>query len=151
MALQAFCGLRSAEACRIDWSAVDLAQATVTVGPRIAKTRARRVCPLPDCAIDWLKPYALQTGPVAPPSYRQLFTQATSAACESWPVNALRHTAISAKVALTKNLAQCAYESGNSPAVVQSHYNGLSAPETASAWFNVRPTREPKIVRMIAG
>ena len=54
-----FCGLRNAEIARLQWSAVDLAQGHVTVGTGIAKTGARRVCPLPDCAKAWLAPYAL--------------------------------------------------------------------------------------------
>lgn len=54
-----------------------------------------------------------------------------------WKQNALRHTCISAKVAITKNVPQVAYESGNSVAVIKQHYLDLMTPSLAQAWFNV--------------
>ena len=56
-----------------------------------------------------------------------------------WPHNALRHSAISYRVALEKDLAKIAYESGNSPAIIQRHYNGLASPQTAKAFFSITP------------
>jgi integrase len=74
-----------------------------------------------------------------------------------WPENALRHTAISARLAMSpataaeafrvdpkaadsvKAMSAIAYECGTSPAKIQSNYNALLDEETAVDWFNVRP------------
>ena len=56
-----------------------------------------------------------------------------------WPANVLRHSSISYRVALEKNLAKVAYEAGNSPGIVQRHYNGLASPQAAKAFFDIMP------------
>lgn len=57
-----------------------------------------------------------------------------------WPANALRHSAISYRLAMTPDLAKLAYESGNSPKIIQAHYNGLASPQAAKAFFDIIPT-----------
>lgn len=56
-----------------------------------------------------------------------------------WKNNALRHTCISAKVAITRNVPQVAYESGNSVSIIKRHYLDLMPPSLAEAWFAVTP------------
>jgi hypothetical protein len=74
-----------------------------------------------------------------------------------WPENALRHTAISARIALNPADAALAYnidagaapavtsidavalEAGNSPTIIKKHYNNLSKPKDAKDWYCVRP------------
>ena len=56
-----------------------------------------------------------------------------------WKQNALRHTCISARVALTRDVPAVAYESGNSVAVIKKHYLDLMEPSVAQAWFDVTP------------
>jgi len=148
VAIQAFCGLRGSEVQKLDWSAVNLAEGIITIGAGIAKTAARRVCPIPASAGAWLAPYAQESGIVFPAkSSARLFAKATRQAVPNWPANALRHSCISAKVALEKNLSKAAYESGNSPAIIQQHYNGLTTPTAAAAWFAVLPETPATVIQ----
>ena len=138
--LAGFCGLRRAEINQLDWRAVNLAQGTVTIGSGIAKTSSRRVCPVPENAKAWLATHAQQSGNVlgeGMDTALELFCRALS-----FPKNALRHSAISYKLALTPDLPRVAYESGNSPKVVQRHYNGLAEEGDALLYFSIAPDPE---------
>ena len=53
--------------------------------------------------------------------------------------NGLRHMFISARIAVTGNVAATALEAGNSPAICHRSYRELVRKEEAEAWFNVRP------------
>ena len=167
--LALFCGLRAAEIERLDWRAIDLAQGIVTIGAAVAKTNSRRVCAIPENARAWLARHAQESGNVwmadhskardlwtlarVQSGYGPFFTDYPPARAAQtdpktekprkdlrpWPHNALRHSAISYRVALEKDLAKIAYESGNSPAIIQRHYNGLASPQTAKAFFSITP------------
>ena len=67
-----------------------------------------------------------------------------------WPDNALRHSAISYRLALTRDLARVALESGNSPAVVQRHYLELVKPEAARRFFGILPAEAANVIRLSA-
>lgn len=135
--LAGFCGIRRAELNRLQWSAVNLAQGTVTIGAGIAKTGSRRVCPIPDNARAWLASYAQQSGNVLAEGLDYNLELACRAL--SFPKNALRHSAISYKLAMTPDLPRVAYESGNSPKVIQEHYNGLAEAGDAILYFSITP------------
>ena len=68
----------------------------------------------------------------------------------SWPDNALRHSAISYRLALNRDLSRIALESGNSPAIVQRHYLELVKPDTAKKFFSIMPTEAANVVRISA-
>jgi len=168
--LAMFCGLRAAEIERLQWQAVDLVQGIVTIGAGVAKTNSRRVCAIPENARAWLAPYAQESGNVWMSDHtkaRDLWTLARVRTgygpfftdwkeveklqtdpktkkprkdLKPWPANALRHSAISYRVALEKDLAKIAYESGNSPGIIQRHYNGLASPQAAKQFFAIMPT-----------
>jgi integrase len=164
-----FCGLRNAEIERLDWKAVSLAQGIITIGAGVAKTNSRRVCAIPKNAKAWLASYAKKAGKVWPADETRArdlwtlarvqagygpFTATSNAVKEAmtdpatgkerkdlkpWPANVLRHSSISYRVALEKNLAKVAYEAGNSPGIIQRHYNGLATPQAAKAFFDIMP------------
>lgn len=167
-----FCGLRQAEIEKIKWDAVDLAQGIVTIGAGIAKTNSRRVVTIPENAGAWLASCGKRKGMVWPGETRarDLWTLArivsgfgpftiTSKAVKDaqegredlriWPANALRHSAISYRLATDRDLAKIAYESGNSPAVIQRHYNGLASPDSAKLFYAIRPSEPGNISRFI--
>ena len=56
-----------------------------------------------------------------------------------WKHNGLRHSFISYRVAVIKNVAQVALEAGNSPAMIFSNYRELVTPQDAKAWFGIVP------------
>jgi len=166
-----FCGLRQAEIARLDWRAIDLASGILSVGADIAKTSSRRTVEIPVRA--WLAPYAQEFGPVWPASEeaRNLWNLArikagfgpffsTRAAVNEaqagrndlrpWPDNALRHSAISYRLALTRDLPRVATEAGNSPAIVQRHYAELVKPDAAKRFFGILPEAADNVVQMEA-
>lgn len=183
--LGAFAGLRQAEIKRLDWRNVDLAESVVTLDAGSTKTNSRRAVRLPAAAVAWLTDVAKKHGPVfkSGPEARAAWDlcrmaagfgpfqtslmrvrQATAALSAEerdnlrpWPENALRHSAISYRLALSADAAASAfgvdpaavatvtgieavaYAMGNSPKIIRAHYDALGKPSTAGAWFNVSP------------
>jgi integrase len=168
-----FCGLRQAEISRLDWRAIDLSSGIVTVGAGIAKTSSRRTVEIPENALAWLTPYAMDSGPVWPAGEeaRNLWNLARIEAgfgpffstrtavneaqegredLRPWPDNALRHSAISYRLALTRDLPRVATEAGNSPAIVQRHYAELVKPDAAKKFFAILPREAANVIRLSA-
>jgi len=168
VAVQMFCGLRAAEASRLQCDAIDAFQKVVTVDAGIAKTASRRTVPMNDAAAAWLMPYHGREGAIMPPNYRNLFDiarvksgfkasyekrdnealQAVIAEAEAqgrklveWPQNALRHSAISYALADNGDIYKTATAAGNSPDIICSHYLHLVKPEDATAFYSIVPAR----------
>ena len=148
---------------------MNLAQGIITVGSGIAKTASRRVCSIPANAKAWLTPHVQEAGALWPankslaraqwvvcliksgygpftglaPDARALqndpATGKPRADLVPWPGNAMRHSAISYRIALERDLPRIAYEPGNSPSIIQRHYHGLASPEAARAYFALTP------------
>ena len=142
--LQAFCGLRRAEANRVCWQHIHLEGKSpyLEAPAEVTKANRRRTCEIPACAVAWLKPLAgLPAAPLALKDslYRKLLTAAATAAGIAWEENLLRHSFGTYRLAVTKNAATVAEEMGNSPAVVRTHYQNVTSPEQAAAWWKVRP------------
>lgn len=151
LAIASFCGLRTAEIQRLDWSEVDINRKIVTVKAEKAKTGSRRVVPMPDAATQWLALHNKREGRVAYYSNGNKFTerivesvnQARKAKANTnsfkWKKNALRHSFCSYRLAVLKNAAQVAYEAGNSATMIFKHYHELVMPEDAEKWFSIYP------------
>lgn len=165
--LAGFCGLRMAEVGRLDWSAIKLKSKTITIRGAVAKTGSRRVVDIPDNAVEWLTPMVKTEGAVWPAGdeYRTPWNiarlrcgwgpfQSTCAAVNAvqnamseakrkklkpWPDNALRHSAISYRLAKTSDLSLVATQAGNSPSMVKRHYDAVVEKDAAEAWFSIRP------------
>jgi len=56
-----------------------------------------------------------------------------------WRQNALRHSFISYRVALTGDVARTALEAGNSAKMIFRHYREVVEPQMAEAWFSITP------------
>lgn len=166
-----FCGLRQAEIARLDWRAVDLATSIIFAGADIAKTSSRRTVEIPDNARAWLASHARAFGPLWPASEeaRNLWNlgrikagfgpffstraavheaQAGRDDLRPWPDNALQHSAISYRLALTRDVPRVATEPGNSPAIVQRHYAELVKPDAARRFFGILPSEAANVVPM---
>ena len=146
LAIGGFAGLRTAEIARLDWRDIDLAQGHIVIEARNAKTGARRIVPMAENLKEWLKPYVRPFGPVNPASNDQYgnalgdrFERAASRAKVKWKRNPLRHSFISYRVAVVKDVPQVALEAGNSPAVIFSNYRALATDAEATAWFSILP------------
>jgi hypothetical protein len=147
--------------------------AILTVGADIAKTASRRTVEIPHNARAWLALYAKESGPVWPTTEeaRNLWNLARVEAgfgpffstrtavntaqagrddLRPWPDNALRHSAISYRLALTRDLPRVATEAGNSPVIVQRHYAELVKPDAAKKFFGILPREAANVIRLSA-
>lgn len=147
LAIAAFCGLRAAEIQRLDWSQVHLTgpERFIEVRANIAKTASRRTVPISDNCAAWLAPYAKASGPVAPFERcdKQLFIYLAGKAGVPWKHNGLRHSFISYRLAIIKNVHQVSLEAGNSPQMVFKNYRQLVRESEAAEWFAITPAKQP--------
>ena len=158
IALQAFAGLRSAEVMRLDWRDVKFSRGHIELGADKTKTASRRLVPISANLREWLAEHAKKTGQVFPHgrAYFHELQRDTAAATEikaeadahraalapvEWKQNALRHSFISYRVAETGDVPRVALESGNSPAMIFTHYRELVTPEDAMQWFAIAPAK----------
>ncbi|MBN9692506.1 MAG: tyrosine-type recombinase/integrase [Verrucomicrobia bacterium] len=151
--LGAFAGLRPAEIARLDWSDIRMEQKVLIVGAHQAKTASRRVVPLSDNLVEWLLPHTGEGRicPVETPGWMaQKFTDGAKLAGVDWKRNALRHSYISYRLAITADPARVATESGNSAAMVHAHYKALVTEAEAKSWFDIRPTTPSNVIALPA-
>ena len=125
-------------------------RAIVHVRAGIAKTAARRLVPLSDAAIAWLRPLAQGTGRLAYYSQENKFYLAIVSAVNRsravtakpefiWKRNGLRHSFCSYRLAVTHDAAKVALEAGNSPTMIFRHYRELVTEDQGKAWFAISP------------
>ena len=146
VAIQAFCGLRVAEMARLRWSDVLITPegGYIQVGADNAKTSRRRLTPIPAQLISWIckrrKPdgFVYEAGKGSVDSlHRAEIALRESLAGVEWGRNALRASALSYRLALTKDAAATALEMGNSATVLLRDYRELTTPAKATEWFGV--------------
>ena len=149
-----FCGIRSAELERLDWSAVDLESRHVTISANIAKARSIRNVEIPDTALLWLMHCSKRVGPVRPLRFRERFDKLRKlAGINHWPNNALRHSAGSYHYAMHEDSTKTAHMLGHTQdSVLFKHYRALTKKTDARAFFNLTP-KDPRPIsaRLQAG
>ena len=148
LVLQAFCGLRREEANRLRWGQIHLDAETpyVECPAEITKTSHRRICYVPPCAVEWLRPLcglpsALLT--VTKHYYDARLREIITASGVRWHNNGLRHSFASYRLAVLKNASEVAEEMGNSVAKIRVHYQNICTPQQAAAWWQVFPSVPP--------
>lgn len=152
-----FCGLRPTEIQRIKWEADNLVQKTIIVGKDIAKLRGRRVVEIKDNVLEFLGPHCLNNTPIFPKNWRKSFDQLKLLAgfgtatdenphLAPWPVDVLRHTAISNHFAAFEHEGKTAMWAGNSPEIIHKHYKGLVSKKDALEFWNIMPDLHTIIV-----
>jgi hypothetical protein len=65
------------------------------------------------------------------------FERAAARAKVSWKRNGFRHSYISYRVAVLKDVPAVALECGNSPQVIFSNYRALATDPEAKDWFSI--------------
>jgi integrase len=145
LVLQAFAGVRRAEAERMRWDLVRLnsSEPSIDLPSEITKTSHRRSVNLPGNAVQWLKPLAKAQGPLSSLTahqYRKELEAASKVAGITWSENLLRHSFGSYRVAQMKNVPLVAEEMGNSPNVVRTHYHNLVRQEDVSGYWSITPS-----------
>jgi len=168
-AIGLFAGLRVAEIERLDWSNVDITGGYIEVTASNSKTRTRRLVPIQENLKSWLEPIAKTSGPVVrktsnpktkrprstvgtfnktgePESFRRRHTSTIKAAgLKTWPVNVMRHTFVSYRLAETQDAGKTALESGHDQAVLFAHYRELVKPAQAKSYWSIAPYVSEKI------
>jgi integrase len=146
LAVAAFCGLRAAEIMRLDWSEIHLSgtERFVEIKAGNAKTASRRTVPITDNCAAWLERYAKPSGPVINLSRadKQLFLYLAEKSGVPWKHNGLRHSFISYRLAVVKDVGQVSLEAGNSPQMVFKHYRQLVRESEAKTWFSIQPPKQ---------
>ncbi|MFN0069670.1 MAG: tyrosine recombinase XerC [Limisphaerales bacterium] len=153
VAVQAFTGARGEEARRLDWQNIRLADGLVELAADKTKTRSRRLVPVLDALRAWLGDLQPVDGHAplwndSRPYYFEAMRNLAQAAGVTLRPNALRHTWISARVAVVKNVNEVALEAGNSPQIIFANYRELMTPAQAEAWFGVMPSRPANVVAL---
>lgn len=147
IAIGGFAGLRSSEIQRLDWQDIKFDSNCIVVQKGKVKQRgkSRRIVPMLPNLKTWLKPFAQDAGQIWPHSKPYLYESLSAVATEAkvdWKNNALRHSFVSYRVAQIKNVPQVAYESGNSPQIIDSNYRELVTEQESKKWFSLRPGEE---------
>lgn len=144
--LGGFCGMRQAEICRLDWSAIDFNRKLITVNASIAKTSRRRLVPLHDAAAAWLALIAKASGRVieysSPINLSIMMRPVWRAANAKNTQNCLRHSGASYWLAATGNAPQTALDLGTSVQMLMQHYRELVTKEDAATWFAIFPAEQ---------
>ena len=154
LAVAAFCGLRAAEIMRLDWSRIHLTgtEKFIEVRAGNAKTASRRTVPIPENCAAWLEPYAKPSGPIIELARadKQLFIYLAGNAGVPWKHNGLRHSFISYRLAVVKDVGKVSLEAGNSPTMVFKHYRQLVRESEAEQWFSIMPPNKPEPTPTVA-
>jgi len=144
IAISAFAGLRPAEVQRLDWESVDLKHEVIAVTASSSKTASRRLVTISPNLARWLMRSRGRSGPVAPAGARRLFEKARrDARIRTWPHDALRHSWVSYRLALTGDAAKVASEAGHQESVLHRHYKQLVTSAEAERWFAIAPSDSP--------
>lgn len=164
--LRLFCGVRTTEVCRLDWSEVHWLEERPFVHIPLGKAKKRRVrlIEIPENALAWLKvcdPPA--RGPIIPgtgdskkdtKAYCKRFGRVAKAAkITAWENNDTRHSFGSYHFALHGNALETSRQLGHkqSDEVLFAHYRALVRPEQAMEFFGlVPPLKADNLVRFPA-
>jgi integrase len=144
-----FSGLRPFEASRLTWQAVNLKDKEIRLEGNQTKTGHPRVVAICDTLLAWLK--AHQGKPFFPSNWRKTFDQAKAATgfgspeednkLKPWPVDVMRHTAISHYFRKTGSYGQTAEQFGNSEAIIKKHYQGRVSSTDTQSFYALRPSK----------
>jgi integrase len=143
LAICAFAGTRSAEACRLRWENIDFEEKLVRLTSEITKNKYRRAPQLHPTLEAWLllTPKEERTGAIVVGRPHKLTAKAAKKAGVGWRDNGLRAGCISYLMAIHENAAMVAERSGNSEGEVQRSYKALKSKKDAEKWFSILPTK----------
>lgn len=138
IAIQAFAGIRTAEVSRLTWGNVMLAKGIIEVPASASKVGKRRLVPILDNLAGFLSSPKRSHIPITPAEGHQIFIERIRRQFKfPWITNGLRHSFGSYRCAILKDIAQVAFEMGNSPAMVNRHYNEAQELSAALDWFSI--------------
>ncbi|MDB4322988.1 tyrosine-type recombinase/integrase, partial [Akkermansiaceae bacterium] len=154
LAIMLFCGVRQGEMARLDWSAIDFEDSTITISAEIAKRDVHeRFIAMPAVLMDWIRPHAQRRGLIKPVRFRCAFErcrEASGFAKGTWPANALRKTFISCHYETHGSIDETARQAGTSVNIIHKHYRRLIKPKEASRLWSITPFESNTVVSLKA-
>lgn len=141
VAIAAFSGIRHAEIKGMRWKDVHLDIGQIEVlKPKRHRTASSRMVPIPANLKNILEACKNKVGMVCPyvNAFNELSRLFRRAGVKSHQ-DVFRHSAISYRLVIVKNIAEVALEAGNSPAVIFKHYRKPVKPQDAERWFTLVP------------
>ncbi|NBV25466.1 MAG: hypothetical protein EBS05_26590 [Proteobacteria bacterium] len=142
LALGMFAGIRPDELKRLDWSNVNLTDATVRIDEHVSKIRRRRWVNLQPVCVEWLRLHLEPRGPVGLCSITERRHRRKLRGVmgwKNWPQDVLRHTAASYSLAVVKDAGKVAMQLGNSPGILLKHYHNLVTDADAERFWKLTP------------
>jgi integrase len=146
--ISSFSTIRHSELKRLDWAQVELSdkdgESFIEILPMegTKSDQRRRLIPVGDNLKAWLRTCQNQSGKVVPvKDSTTLIARIVKRAGVEFKRNALRHSAISYRVAQTADVPRVSDESGNSVQVIRSNYLRRVKPAVAAEWFSIMPPR----------
>ncbi len=158
--LMLFCGVRNSEVFRLDWSHIDWEDGTLEIEPKDGKrdVHARHV-EIPRNAVEWIRPIAKKSGPIADFYSFNVFTRKLTELRKAagwekgaWTANALRKTFISCHYESHGSIDATAKQAGTSVRVIQTHYRKLIKKREADKLWELFPPgsdHNSSVVRMV--
>ena len=143
LVLGMFAGIRPEEIEKLTWGDVDMRQAHVTIEAAASKVRRRRIAPLPDLAVQWLK--TCKPGKpadlIAPDktTLRRHRRKLKDAAKVEWVQDILRHSAASYLLQKHQDPARVAHWLGHSPRTLETKYKNIVNPDQCKAFWALTP------------
>ena len=147
--ISSFSTIRHSELKRLDWAQVELSdkdgESFIEILPMegTKSDQRRRLIPIGDNLKAWLRTCQKQSGKVVPvKDSTTLIARIVKRAGVEFKRNALRHSAISYRVAQTGDVPRVADESGNSVQVIRTNYLRRVKPSAAVEWFGIMPPKK---------
>lgn len=143
VAVALFAGLRPFEITRLKWEAVNLDDREIRLEGVHTKTGRARVVAICDTLHAWLVAYKDQ--PFFPSGWHKRFRAVKKAAgITTWPVDVMRHTAVSHFFRKTGSYGLTAEQFGNSEAIIKMHYAARTSTADTEKFFALRPAKSGK-------
>ena len=154
LAVEAFAGVRPAEAEKLTWNDLDLDDNILTVPASVAKTRRARHIGIHMTLRAWLDWHTSRGGdssgpilrPLRTPLRRRLGIIRKGACIEPWPQDCLRHTFASAALASGwRDIGSLCLDLGHtSQAMLHKHYHRAMRRAEGEAVFAILPPELPR-------
>jgi len=141
--LVGFCGVRTEEACKLNWSDIDMENGKVTVSETVAKKGRHRRNQIPPNAMTWLQAAQdkRRTGPIIGANSKRLLSTAVRFAHIGYSQNCLRHSfcsyALEAGWAIEKVIADMGHY--GTPTMIHSYYRNIVEEKAAIKWWSIVP------------
>jgi integrase/recombinase XerD len=150
LAMSFFCGIRRAEALRLDWSAIDLHENWVKLPASITKTKRGRHIKIYPNNRAWLIPYAQASGRIYPHSSNVLRRRLRALGARHGVAtikHGARHSFASYWLAMHGDIDRlCRFLGHDDPGTTFRHYAKAATKREAEKFWAIMPKATPKVV-----